>query len=225
MHVITIQVDVAKMAHGWQNTLALNTRTARHRKGHRQSRLCGPGPDRPAGQAEPADVDGFAGRPQRLEILSAVGLETERHVVAGDRTAHRVAVAEQQLPDRAADEVRPVRIEAFLDQQVDLAKVDEAEIDRQLLAVRRFRPKLLHIVRHPKNLHKPSGWMVYRWHAELKLQEPASWAAVPERAGATWLMPARQLSETSGGGAKGCRDGRSGNRRGKVGDRRFLSLS
>jgi hypothetical protein len=44
----------------------------------------------------------------------------------------------KMIPNRGANEVRAVGIEAFLDEKVDLAEIYEAKIDRNFLGVRRF---------------------------------------------------------------------------------------
>jgi hypothetical protein len=44
-------------------------------------------------------------------------------------------MAVEQISDRRADQVAAIAVEAFGDQEVDLAEVDEAEIDRDLLTV------------------------------------------------------------------------------------------
>src|SRR5690606_11828875 len=41
---------------------------------------------------------------------------------------------------RGSDEVRAVRIEAFLDQKVDVTEIDHADIDRHLLGLARAWP-------------------------------------------------------------------------------------
>ena len=54
------------------------------------------------------------------------------------------------VADRGADEVGPVRIKAVANQQIDMTKVDEAEIDRDLLALGLW-PQLLN------DTHLPSS--------------------------------------------------------------------
>src|SRR5512145_1252890 len=56
------------------------------------------------------------------------------------------------ISDRGADEIGAVRVKPVLDQQIDLAKVDEPQVDRNLLRLGRLR--------HPLTSHVPSSWMV-----------------------------------------------------------------
>src|SRR5271170_918972 len=58
-----------------------------------------------------------------------------------------------------ANEISPVGVKTVLHHQVDVAKIDVAEIDRDLFIVTRFRPQLMYIFRHclPSTIH-PYGW-------------------------------------------------------------------
>src|SRR5271169_6941601 len=63
-----------------------------------------------------------------------------------------------------ANEISPVGVEAVLHHQVDVAKIDVAEIDRDLFTITRFRSQLMHIFRHAYTIRLTSRRMVYRWH-------------------------------------------------------------
>ena len=85
-------------------------------------------------------MNGLALGSRRLEILSRVLTKTEIEMVSGNRFFYIIRVATALVSDCRADEIRPVGIEAFLNQQIDLAQVNVAEVDGDLLAVGRFRP-------------------------------------------------------------------------------------
>src|SRR3546814_5114940 len=58
-----------------------------------------------------------------------------------------------------SDQVAAVRIEALLHQQVDVAEVDEAEIDRDLLIVASLRAQFMDVSSHLRGILLPSTWM------------------------------------------------------------------
>ena len=72
--------------------------------------------------------------PQSLEVAAAEVLRAERQRPAGDRVVHRGRPALELAPDRRADEVRAVGVEALVDEQIDLAEVDQPQVDGDLLA-------------------------------------------------------------------------------------------
>ena len=87
--------------------------------------------------ARPEDpqLHGLPGVPEPLEIAAAEVLGAERQRPAGDRVVHCVGPGLELPPDRRPDEVRAVGVEPLVDEEVDLAEVDEAEVDRDLLAL------------------------------------------------------------------------------------------
>jgi hypothetical protein len=58
--------------------------------------------------------------------------------MAGDRSPDRIRVTVEQVADRGTDEVAAIGVKAFLDQQIDMAKIDIAEIDGDFFAVAAF---------------------------------------------------------------------------------------
>ena len=96
----------------------------------------------------------------RFEILAGVVQQAELQALAGHRPFGRLAVAVELIADRGADEVGAVGVEAFLHHQVDVAEVDIAEVDRDLLAVARLGPQLVDVAGHLSTILSPSVWMV-----------------------------------------------------------------
>jgi hypothetical protein len=65
-------------------------------------------------------------------------------------------MAFELVSNRGADEIGPVRVKAVPDHQIDMAKIDVAEIDRDLFGIARLWPKLMHILCHlfhPYDIH------------------------------------------------------------------------
>ena len=96
------------------------------------------------------------------------------------------------------DEVGPVGVEALLDEEIDMAEVDIAEVDRDLLAVCRLGPKFVYIARHSSH-PSPSGWMAELANSspslsfpELSLLGPAQDLCLIERLGRTDWEPLRR---------------------------------
>src|SRR5690606_41381387 len=91
------------------------------------------------------DVEHLAGCTRRLEIVAAVVSQAEIEALVGYRPPHRVGMPLELVADRRADKVGPVRVEPLLHHQVDLAEVDVAEIDRDLLGVGRISYHLMDV--------------------------------------------------------------------------------
>jgi hypothetical protein len=72
-----------------------------------------------------------------------------------------VVVAIELIADRCSDEVGAVGIKPLLHQEVDVTEIDIAEIDRDLLAISHFRPKLMYLAGHfyhPYTIHMDGIW-------------------------------------------------------------------
>jgi hypothetical protein len=85
-----------------------------------------------------------------------------------------VGVAFELIADCGPNEIGSVRVEAVVYHQVDLAEVDVAEIDRNLLAVTGPWSDLVHIfghnlpsIRHPSGWHMDVGGSLSRGKAQL----------------------------------------------------------
>src|SRR4051794_34654237 len=132
-----------------------------------------------AGEAEHADVERLAAGDRRLEVVAAVVAQAEVEALPGRGTPGHVGVTLELVADGGADQVGAVRVEAFLDQQVDPAEVDVAEVDRDLLAVGRLRPQLLDVAGHLWIIPLPSVWMV-------KWDRPRAFQAAPAQRCTLW---------------------------------------
>ena len=86
-------------------------------------------------QPEHLDVKRLAGRLQGLQVLPAVLTQAEVELVPSNGLLDGVAVAIELIADRCSDEVGAVGIKTLLHQEVDVAEIDIAEVDRDLLAV------------------------------------------------------------------------------------------
>jgi hypothetical protein len=69
-------------------------------------------------------------------------------LLASNGFFYGIVMAVQLVTDRGADEIGSVRIETLLHQKIDLAEIDIAQINRDLLAVSAPRPELMHVLRH-----------------------------------------------------------------------------
>jgi len=76
---------------------------------------------------------------------SKIPSETELQALAGRGLLDHVGVTLKLIADRRPDEIGAVRIESVLHHQIDVAQVDVAKIDRDLLGFRRLRPQFLDI--------------------------------------------------------------------------------
>ncbi|MNT94301.1 hypothetical protein D3C72_2359540 [compost metagenome] len=60
-------------------------------------------------------------------------LDPQHQRLSADRLAHGVAMRGDLIADGGSDQVRPVRVEALLDQKIDLTQVDITQVDGDLL--------------------------------------------------------------------------------------------
>jgi hypothetical protein len=58
------------------------------------------------------------------------------------------------IPDCSADEVGAIRVEPFLNQQVDVTEIDVTEVYRDLLVVRAPGSELMDTVYHPLSIQR-----------------------------------------------------------------------
>src|SRR5271165_6017481 len=111
---------------------------------------------------EDLDVEPAALRLHRLQLFAADASEAEFKGVPHDRLLDRVRVGGELVADRRADEVGAIGIESFAHQEIDMSEVDEAEVDRDLLALALPFSQSVNFSRHWCPL-LPSMWMVYGW--------------------------------------------------------------
>src|SRR5271163_846432 len=82
--------------------------------------------------------------------------------MAGHGLLDRLVLAVKLVANGCADKVGTIRIESLLHEEVDMTKVNVAEIDGDLLTIARPRSKLAHVVGHPYAILTPSTRMVYQ---------------------------------------------------------------
>jgi len=86
--------------------------------------------------------------------------QSEVQALSGRGLLDHVGVPVESIADCGADEIGPIRVESLLDHQVDMAEVDEAEIDRDLLGFAPLWAQFMHTANHPSPPSKchPTGW-------------------------------------------------------------------
>jgi hypothetical protein len=81
--------------------------------------------------------------------------------MAGHGLLDRLVLAVELVANGCPDKVGTIRIEPLLHEEVDMTKVNVAEIDGDLLTIARPGAKLAYIVCHPHPIPIPSRQMVY----------------------------------------------------------------
>ena len=100
-------------------------------------------------------------RLHRLQLLAAEASEAEFEGVPHDRLLDGVGVRGELVADRRSDEVGAIGIETFAHQEIDMAKVDEAEVDRDLFAVAGPVSQPVNLRSHRcLSIHMDGIWMV-----------------------------------------------------------------
>ena len=89
-----------------------------------------------AGETENLDVQHFAGRLDGFEVLAAVVTQAQVELVSFDRFLDGIVMPVKLVSNGCPDEVGPIGVEALLDEEIDMAEVDIAKVDRDLLAIR-----------------------------------------------------------------------------------------
>src|SRR5215213_11405566 len=118
---------------------------------------------RDAGKAQNIDVQHLAGALHRFEIVAAVVSQSEVQTFPGRRLPYDVGMTFELIPDRRPDEIGTVRIEPFLNHQIDVTKVDKAKIDRDFFCFRRLGSKFPYIA-HQK---PPCDYHMIGWHMDV----------------------------------------------------------
>jgi hypothetical protein len=116
-----------------------------------------------ASKTKNLDVQYFAGRLHGLQVLAAVVAQAQVELVSFDGFPDGVVVPIELVSDGCADEVGPVGVETLLHEEIDMAQVDIAKVDRDLLAVRCLRSKFMHIACHiypPATISLDGKWRV-----------------------------------------------------------------
>src|ERR1700756_933827 len=99
-------------------------------------------------EAQDVDMQQLATRPCRLKLGATIVSEPEFKRLAAHGLTDNVGVAIELVADGSPDEVGPVRIETVLHHKVDLTKINEAEIDRDLFSVSGPTAKLRNVSWH-----------------------------------------------------------------------------
>lgn len=86
------------------------------------------------------DVQHLSSGTRRLEIFEAVVPQTEVQTIPNRGLLDDVDMAFELVTYCGSNEIGPVRVEAVLHHQIDVAKIDEAEVDSDLLRVARLCP-------------------------------------------------------------------------------------
>ena len=90
-----------------------------------------------AGKPKHLDVQFLPGRSGRLQIRAREVAETELQRMPHNRFLDFLFMGRKPVADRGPNEVGTVGIEAFLDQQIDVAEVDVTKVDRDLFRLAR----------------------------------------------------------------------------------------
>src|SRR5271170_5426400 len=121
-----------------------------------------------AGEAENLDMERCPGIASRLKVLHRVVRQPELELPARHRLTDCVVLPFELVSNGRADEVSTISVEAVADHEIDASEIDEAEVDRNFLAVGSLRSQLVNVchIRTPF----PSDWMVNRWQADGRMQ-------------------------------------------------------
>ena len=111
-------------------------------------------------QPEDTDVEHLPRFLRRFKILAGEGAKSQIDALAGHGLPDHVRMPLDLIADGGPDEVGAVGVEPFLHQEIDVAEVHVAEIDRDLLAVGRLRSDVSYVAGHLISILSPSAWMV-----------------------------------------------------------------
>src|ERR1044072_77799 len=123
--------------------------------------------------------------------------ETELERVPHDGLLDLLAMCREEVPDRGANEVGAVGVEALLNQQIDVTKVHVAEVDRDLLAVARSFAQALNLSSHP-SIHADGIWMLQGWTSRGLSRRSAQWRSNSELEGSDQKGPRLDAQEIRG---------------------------
>jgi hypothetical protein len=94
------------------------------------------------------DLEHLSGATRRFEIVAAVASQTEIQALSGRGLFDDLGMAFELVADCGSNEICSVRVKALLNHQIDMAEVDEPEIDRDLFTVIGLGSQLTHIIGH-----------------------------------------------------------------------------
>src|ERR671913_275003 len=110
-----------------------------------------------ARQAEHSYLQRLSGLTYRLQVAAGVVLQPEHQRLARHRLPDLLGVRGELVADGRSDEVRPIGLEALLNQQVYLPQIHKPEVDRDLLRLTHAGAPLSIL---PSNIYIPSTRMV-----------------------------------------------------------------
>ena len=88
-----------------------------------------------------------------FQVLAGVASEPELKLVAGHGLLDRIVMSIKLVANGRSDKIGTIRVEPFLHEEIDMTKVNIAEVDRYLFAVACLRTKFADIVGHRHHLH------------------------------------------------------------------------
>src|SRR5215208_6040939 len=141
---------------------------------------------RDAGKAQNIDVQHLAGALHRFEIVAAVVSQSEVQTFPGRRLPYDVGMTFELIPDRRTDEIGTVRVEPFLNHQIDVTKIDKAKIDRDFFCFGRLGSKFPYIAHRkaPSNNHLVGRYMDVFWtHSRVRPTWRAATKTTARRSG------------------------------------------
>src|ERR1700731_481493 len=112
-------------------------------------------------QAQYPDIEHPPARARGFKIFPAVVPKSQVQALSRGGLLDHLGMPVELIADCRANEIGPIRIESLLDHQVDVAEVDIAEIDRDLLGLAPLWAQLEHVASHHCTILLPSQWMVY----------------------------------------------------------------
>ncbi len=86
-------------------------------------------------QADDLDLKHLSRGKRTLEVRTGHVLQTQYERTAGDRAFDRVGVHGELISDRCPDQIRAIRIEPLLHEEIDLPQINDSEVDRQFLGI------------------------------------------------------------------------------------------
>jgi hypothetical protein len=103
---------------------------------------------RDSGEAQYIDLEHLSGATRRFEIVAAVVPQTEIQTLSDRGLFDDLGVAFELVADCGSNEICSVRVKALLNHQIDMAEVDEPEIDRDLFTLIGLGSQLMHAIYH-----------------------------------------------------------------------------
>ena len=148
------------------------------------------------GQAENAQLHHGPRCSELLEVATAVVLAAERQLAPGHGSVHRARPTLKLAPDRRAYEIRPIREEALVHEEIDLTQIDQPDVDRDLLALitislaSRDCPAVFHLL----TILPPSTRMVLGWRLRVESRRPPAGSSHSRERGSPLIASVRVLA-------------------------------